>query len=97
MIRSVRHICDPDFRPSQDMDLVNAQRSLMHTGKLLLQPEVGSDEYFVILFDNYCKSLVVEFGTYLMVVTVVLTLSEQRDGVTKYHVAYRVCSIQHVH
>ena len=77
------------------MDLLNEQRSLIHTGKLLLQPEVGSDEYFVILFDNYCKFLIVEFGMYLMVVTVVLTLSEQRDGVTKYHVAYRVCSTQH--
>ena len=92
MMRNVRYIFDPNFRLSQDMDLLNEQRSLIHTGKLLRQPEVGSDEYFVMLFDNYCKSLVVKFGVYLMVFTVVLTLSKQKDGVTKYHVARRVCS-----
>jgi hypothetical protein len=90
-MRNVGHIFDPDFRLSQDMDLLNEQRSLIHSGKLLLQPKVGSDEYFVLLFDNYCKPLAVEFGMYLMIVTVVLTLSKQKDGVTKYHVAYRVC------
>lgn len=76
------------------MDLLNEQRSLIHTGKLLRQPEGGSDEFFVILFDNYCESLVVKFGIYLTVFTVVLTLSKQKDGVTKYHVARRVCSIR---
>jgi len=96
-MRNVNHIFDPEFRLSQEMDLLNEQRSLIHTGKLLLQPEVGSDEYFVMLFDNYRKSLVVEFGMYLMVVPVALTLSEQKDGVTKYHVAYRVCSTRHDH
>jgi len=92
VMRNIRHIFDPHFRLSQDMDLLNEQRSLIHTGKLSRQPEVGSDEYFVMLFDNYCESPVFQFGLYLMVVTVVLTLSKQKDGVTKYHVARRVRS-----
>jgi len=76
------------------MDLLNEQRSLIHTGKLLRQPEVGSEEFFVMLFDNYCRPLVLKFGMYLvlMAFTVVLTLPKQKDGVTKYHVARRVCS-----
>ena len=76
------------------MDLLNEQRSLIHTGKLLRQPEVGSEEFFVMLFDNYCGSLVVKFGMYLLLraFIVVLTLPKQQDGVTKYHVARKVCS-----
>ena len=38
------------------MDLLNEERSLIHTGKLLRQPDSGldRDELFVMLFDNYC-------------------------------------------
>lgn len=44
----------------QDMDLLNEQRSLIHTGKLLRQPDSGVGwegwtELFVLLFDNYSK------------------------------------------
>ena len=41
----------------KDMDLLNEQRSLIHTGKLLRQPDGVADELFVMLFDNYCGSL----------------------------------------
>ncbi|KIM44432.1 hypothetical protein M413DRAFT_442414 [Hebeloma cylindrosporum] len=63
------------FKPGEyvDMDLLNEQRSLIHTGKLLRQPEGGSEEFFVMLFDNYLD----------------LTLPKEKDGVTKYHVARR--------
>lgn len=44
----------------QDMDLLNENRSLIHAGKLLRQPDTGFEwngwtELFVLLFDNYCK------------------------------------------
>ena len=44
------------------MDLLDQNRSLIHSGKLLRQPEGGLEwngwsELFVLLFDNYCKSL----------------------------------------
>ena len=43
------------------MDLLNENRSLIHTGKLLRQPDTGFEwngwtELFVLLFDNYCRS-----------------------------------------
>jgi len=40
----------------QDMDLLNEQRSLIHTGRLI-RPEGGNTwlELFVMLFDNYCE------------------------------------------
>ena len=40
------------------MDLLNENRSLIHTGKLLRQPDSGLSswtELFVLLFDNYRK------------------------------------------
>ena len=42
------------------MDLLNENRSLVHAGKLLRQPETGFEwsgwtELFVLLFDNYRK------------------------------------------
>jgi hypothetical protein len=42
----------------QDMDLLNENRTLIYTGKLLRQPETGFEwsglsELFVLLFDNY--------------------------------------------
>lgn len=50
-----------DGRGRKDMDLLNENRSLVHAGKLLRQPETGFEwngwtELFVLLFDNYRKS-----------------------------------------
>lgn len=44
----------------QDMDLLDEKRQLVHSGKLLRQPDGGLEwsgwsELFVLLFDNYCK------------------------------------------
>jgi hypothetical protein len=41
---------------TQDMDLLNEQRSLIHTGRLI-RPDNGNTwmELFVMLFDNYCE------------------------------------------
>jgi len=44
----------------QDMDLLNENRSLIHTGKFLRQPDTGFEwngwtELFALLFDNYRK------------------------------------------
>jgi hypothetical protein len=43
------------------MDLLAENRSLIHAGKLLRQPDTGFgwsgwSELFVLLFDNYCRS-----------------------------------------
>jgi hypothetical protein len=43
------------------MDLLAENRSLIHAGKLLRQPDTGVgrsgwSELFVLLFDNYCRS-----------------------------------------
>lgn len=50
------------------MDLLNAQRSLVHSGKLLRHPE-GSlttwTEVFVLLFDNYGEPLILSEATVL--------------------------------
>ncbi|KAI8996474.1 Dbl-like domain-containing protein [Trametes punicea] len=61
-----------------DMDLLNENRSLIHTGKLLRQPDTGFEwngwtELFVLLFDNY----------------LVMTKPKEKEGVTKYHVFRR--------
>ncbi|KAF8141438.1 CNH domain-containing protein [Boletus edulis] len=68
------------FKPGEsvDMDLLNVNRSLVHAGKLLRQPETGFEwngwtELFVLLFDNY----------------LVLTKTKEKDGVTKYYVNRR--------
>jgi len=37
------------------MDLLNDQRSLIHTGKLWDKGRDGWAELFVMLFDNYCQ------------------------------------------
>ena len=42
------------------MDLLDEHHSLIHTGKLLSQPDTGFEwngwsELFVLLFDNYCS------------------------------------------
>ncbi|EJD48095.1 Dbl-like domain-containing protein [Auricularia subglabra TFB-10046 SS5] len=68
------------FKPGEtvDMDLLDETRTLIHTGKLLRQPETGFEwngwsELFVLLFDNY----------------LVMTKPKEKDGVTKYHVNRR--------
>ncbi|EMD39100.1 hypothetical protein CERSUDRAFT_47353 [Gelatoporia subvermispora B] len=64
-----------------DMDLLNENRSLIHTGKLLRQPDTGFEwsgwtELFVLLFDNYRTCMV-------------MTKPKEKDGITKYHVYRR--------
>ena len=78
------------------MDLLNENRSLVHAGKLLRQPETGFEwngwtELFVLLFDNYRKSHRDPF-LYLIYKwhVVVLTKTKEKDGVTKYYVNRRV-------
>ncbi|KAH9839689.1 Dbl-like domain-containing protein [Rhodofomes roseus] len=68
------------FKPGEaiDMDLLNENRSLMHTGKFLRQPDTGFEwsgwtELFVLLFDNY----------------LVMTKPKEKDGITRYHVYRR--------
>ncbi|KAL1707909.1 CNH domain-containing protein [Schizophyllum commune] len=68
------------FKPGEfvDMDLLAENRVLIHSGKLLRQPDTGFEfsgwpELFVLLFDNYF----------------VMTKPKDRDGVTKYHVYRR--------
>ncbi|KAG8878034.1 hypothetical protein FRB97_002821 [Tulasnella sp. 331] len=61
-----------------DMDLLDDTRTLVHTGRLLRQPDGSLDmggwsELFVLLFDNY----------------LVMTKPKERDGVTKYYVNKR--------
>ncbi|EJD07469.1 Dbl domain-containing protein [Fomitiporia mediterranea MF3/22] len=68
------------FKPGEaiDMDLLDENRSLIYTGKLLRQPDTGFEwsgwtELFVLLFDNY----------------LVMTKPKDKDGITKYHVNRR--------
>ncbi|GLB41616.1 putative CNH domain containing protein [Lyophyllum shimeji] len=68
------------FKPGEaiDMDLLDKNRSLIHSGKLLRQPESGLEwngwsELFVLVFDNY----------------MVMTKTKEKEGVVKYHVNRR--------
>ncbi|KAJ7065285.1 CNH domain-containing protein [Mycena amicta] len=71
------------FKPGEavDMDLLDPNRSLIFTGKVLRQPDntiptlewSGWSELFVVLFDNYF----------------VMTKPKERDGITKYQVNKR--------
>ncbi|KAJ7493246.1 signal transducer [Mycena galericulata] len=71
------------FKPGEaiDMDLLDENRSLIFTGKVLRQPDntipslewSGWSELFVVLFDNY----------------LVMTKPKEKDGVTKYQVNRR--------
>lgn len=80
------------------MDLLNENRSLIHTGRLLRQPDNGFDltnswtELHVLLFDNYRKLLVpiglIQNNLFQLVV---MTKPKEREGVTKYQVYRRVC------
>ncbi|KAF8626558.1 hypothetical protein AX15_004807 [Amanita polypyramis BW_CC] len=61
-----------------DLELLDENRSLVYSGKLLRQPDSGLEwngwsELFVLLFDNY----------------LVMTKIKERDGVTKYIVNRR--------
>jgi hypothetical protein len=78
------------------MDLLDENRSLIHAGKLLRQPDTGFEwngwsELFVLLFDNYCASfLFISVCPAVNLFAVVMTKSKEKDGVTKYHVNRRV-------
>lgn len=77
------------------MDLLNENRSLIHTGKLLRQPDSSFEnwtELFVLLFDNYRTSfpLCVSCTIVKCQRSVVFTKPRERDGVTKYNVNRRV-------
>ncbi|KAF8316675.1 Dbl-like domain-containing protein [Clavulina sp. PMI_390] len=68
------------WKPGEEMnlDLLDDTRQLLHTGRLLRQPESGFElggwsELFVLLFDNY----------------LVMTKAKEKDGVIKYHVNRR--------
>ena len=85
----------------QDTDLLNENRSLIHTGKLLQRPEAGFEwsgwtELFAFLFDNYCRGL--DIGCFLSLThdppIVVMTKPKEKDGVTKYQVYRRVSRVQ---
>ncbi|KAH9008668.1 CNH domain-containing protein [Lactarius hengduanensis] len=72
------------FKPGEavDMDLLAKNRSLIHAGKLLRQPDTGFEwsgwsELFVLLFDNICTSFTDEL------------LPKEKDGITKYNVNRR--------
>jgi hypothetical protein len=77
------------------MDLLDEKRQLVHSGKLLRQPDSGLEwngwsELFVLLFDNYCKFSVYLYGHInLSSLQVVLTKPRERDGVMKYNVYKR--------
>ena len=85
--------------PRQDMDLLNENRSLIHTGKLLLQPETGAQrgdwiELFVMLFDNYRRCFVVPSRAALMdSLIVILTKPREKDGIIKYRVYKRASPV----
>ncbi|KAN0125374.1 CNH domain containing protein [Lactarius tabidus] len=71
------------FKPGEavDIDLLAKNRSLMHAAKLFRQTDTGFEwsgwrELFVLLFDNYCKSMV-------------MTKPKEEDGITKYNVHRR--------
>ncbi|KAJ3514155.1 hypothetical protein NLJ89_g2537 [Agrocybe chaxingu] len=75
-----RYNANLTFKPGEsiDMDLLDPNRSLVHSGKLLRQPESGLEwngwsELHVLLFDNY----------------LVMTKPKEKDGVMKYVVNRR--------
>lgn len=78
------------------MDLLHENRSLVHIGKFLRQPETGFEwnvwtELFVLLFDNYRRRFVMPSRVALTnSLAVVMTKPKEKDGLTKYHVYRRV-------
>lgn len=86
------------FKPGEaiDLDLLNENRSLIHTGKLFRQPDGGFEwsgwtELFVLLFDNYRAFSHPSFHSDSYVRLVVMTKPKEREGGTKYQVYRRVC------
>ena len=71
------------------MDLLDENRSLIHTGKLR-QLDTGF-ETFVLLFDNYCgpSAFLLQDAAH-RAVAVVMTKIKEKEGSTKYHVNCRV-------
>ena len=80
--------------------MLNENRSLIYTGKLLRQPETGFEwngwtELFVFLFDNYRKSF--DSPVYPRLTNhpiVVMTRPKEKDGVTKYQVYRRASHVR---
>lgn len=77
------------------MDLLHENRSLIHAGKLLRQPETGFEwngwtELFILLFDNYSKQWFMATFAYAHGYAVVMTKPKEKDGVIKYQVYRRV-------
>lgn len=78
------------------MDLLDETRTLVHTGKLLRQPDgslewSGWTELFVLLFDNYRASIkMISVRLALTFHAVVMTKAKEKDGVTKYYANKRV-------
>ena len=78
------------------MDLLDQNRSLIYSGKLLRQPDSGLEwngwsELFVLLFDNYSMSShLLLYAPWLNRAVVVMTKPKDRDGVVKYNVNRRV-------
>jgi len=97
--------------PQQDMDLLNENRSLIHTGEFWRHPDTGFEwsgwtKLFALLFDNYRRGLTVGCFTSLThgPPVVVMTKPIEKDGVTKYrvyrrvrHVQFRIESDFHIH
>jgi hypothetical protein len=72
----------------QDMDLLAENRSLIHTGKLLRQPDTGFEwsgwsELFVLLFDNYCKSRTEGGGGRAVVIWLLIVMAHSGDDQTE--------------
>ena len=83
----------PNANARQDVDLLNAGRSLTYAGKLR-RHEMGSGwnrwtELFCLLFDHYCRWSDVLEVTLTDSPTVVMTRPKEEDGVTKYEVYQR--------
>jgi len=85
----------------QDLDLLNRNRLLIHTGKFLRQPDPGFEwsgwtELFAMLFDNYRRGL--DIGCFLGPTheppVVVMAQPRGMDGVTKYLVYRRASRVQ---
>jgi len=79
---------------SQDMDLLAENRSLIHAGKLLRQPDTGFEwsgwsELFVLLFDNYCKSVDVRVRLCRLLIVMAYSGHDKAKGERWYHEVQR--------
>lgn len=86
---------------SQDMDLLNDNRSLVHTGKFLRQPDTGFEwngwtELFALLFDNYRGYFtILSPVVFTNSLIVLMTKPKEKDGITKYQVYRRASLVSH--